>query len=611
MRISLAITNASRLAGILLVGICFPLCTAGGAFAVPLPAPVRHTIHHAPHGRKQPPKALERRVHHAIRYSPRPRPARPRTFDAGFDPREPITPAQTRINPTDGAEMVLVPAGSFTMGDGLDSSGDNEPHTVYLDSYWIYKNDVTVAEYRAFCQATGHDMPKAQQPADNWPVVDVSWDDANAYAQWAQVSLPTEAEWEKAARGTDRRAYPWGTAWDGSRCANSVAPHHAASPAPVGSYLLGASPYGVLDMAGNVRQWCADWYGDYDQSDDVKDPAGPDSGQLRVLRGGAWSFDQPGAFRTAARAAATPSLAYLLFGFRCATSAAPEETAPSADVASTTTTSAAEASSTAPSSDQPASAAAVPIESLSSAPGEDPAEPIAPDQSSTNPIDGASMVWVTPGTFIMGSVADDTLAHDDEKPAHDVNLYGYWIYREEVTVGQYRAFCQATGRASPAGGDINQPVTGVGWDDASAYALWAGGSLPTEAQWEKAARGSDGRVYPWGDNWDAARCANSCIIALANPDDVGTFPMGSSPCGAFDMEGNVEEWCADLYATDYYSLGNDENPTGPTVGLAHVIRGAAYNDADPSDFRVARRLQGGQDTDLRFCGFRCVINPSK
>jgi formylglycine-generating enzyme required for sulfatase activity len=133
--------------------------------------------------------------------------------------------------------------------------------------------------------------------------VNVSWDGAAAYAQWAGASLPTEAQWEKAARGTDGRVYPWGNAWDASKAQCSKEKWgDAKTPAAVGSFLTGASPFGCLDMAGNVWEWCADWYdAGYYKTASAKNPTGPATGTSRVLRGGSWSGDTPDDFRAAYR----------------------------------------------------------------------------------------------------------------------------------------------------------------------------------------------------------------------------------------------------------------------------------------------------------------------
>ncbi len=210
---------------------------------------------------------------------------------------------QTKINPKDGAEMIKIPAGPFQMGDS--DRGDNPVHSVTLSSYYIYQNDVTVAMYEKFCAATGHAMPDSPPwgwDNGNYPVVNVTWDDAKAYCDWAGVHLPTEAQWEKAARGTDGRQYPWGNDWDSAKCANSVSPDNLSSPKPVGSYPSGASPYKVMDMAGNVWNWRSDWYDpDYCKGDHGADPTGPDSGDARVLRGGSWNDGGTDGFRASDR----------------------------------------------------------------------------------------------------------------------------------------------------------------------------------------------------------------------------------------------------------------------------------------------------------------------
>ena len=230
--------------------------------------------------------------------------------------REP--PATLRTE--DGAEMVLVPAGEFWMGS--EESDDEKPrHRVHLDAFHIDKYAVTNALYERFMRSTGRQAPaywndsKGNSPTQ--PVVGVSWHDAEAYCKWAGKRLPTEAEWEKAARGTDGRKYPWGDQWDSSR-ANSVE-SQLGKTTPVGSYPGGASTYGALDMAGNVWQWVADWYDkSYYQRSPERNPRGPESGQYRVLRGGSWLY-VPILLRSAHRGdySRVHRLEFLI-GFRCA-----------------------------------------------------------------------------------------------------------------------------------------------------------------------------------------------------------------------------------------------------------------------------------------------------
>lgn len=249
----------------------------------------------------------------------------------GAQPGGDSTPITVRTNPKDGAEMVLVPAGEFIVGSTDDQietayqaamkvvkvphsdyTDEGPQHKVFLDGYFIYKTPVTVAQYKKFCAATGRGMP--QSPDWGWkddqPIVNVTWDDAKAYCNWAGVLLPTEAQWEKAARGTDGRLYPWGNRWDDKRlqCSKN-APSDARRTAPVGSFPAGASPYGCLDMAGNVWQWCADWYDvDYYKTSPKRNPTGPDHGNYRVMRGGSWRYGGPITFmfRTADRSRQAP-----------------------------------------------------------------------------------------------------------------------------------------------------------------------------------------------------------------------------------------------------------------------------------------------------------------
>ena len=198
--------------------------------------------------------------------------------------------------PPPPAEMILIPAGEFIMGspEGEGDANEHPQHPVFLNAFYIDKYEVTNALYKQFMSATGHIAPLFWDDEEynhpNQPVVRVTWHDAVAYAEWAGKRLPTEAEWEKAARGTDGRIYPWGNEWDSSKCNSGVSGDGYEYTAPVGSFPAGASPYGVMDMAGNVWEWCADWYDKdyYSSQSSQQNPKGPDSGTYRVLRGGSW-----------------------------------------------------------------------------------------------------------------------------------------------------------------------------------------------------------------------------------------------------------------------------------------------------------------------------------
>jgi formylglycine-generating enzyme required for sulfatase activity len=228
----------------------------------------------------------------------------------------------------DSAVMIRVPAGTFTMGSDSGYSDEQPVHPVYLDEYYVDKYEVTNRQYKRFCGATGRGYPPDPgfpgmsdyfTAYPSYPVVDVSWNDAQAYCTWAGKALPTEAEWEKAARGTDARKYPWGNAEpNGTRCNIHANNDGYDYTSPVGNYPDGVSPYGCMDMAGNVWEWCNDWYAsDYYGGSPGSNPQGPSSGSYRVFRGGSWYY---GAWylRCSNRLRVVPSYRNDYLGFRCA-----------------------------------------------------------------------------------------------------------------------------------------------------------------------------------------------------------------------------------------------------------------------------------------------------
>ncbi len=262
------------------------------------------------------------------------------------------------INETDGSEMVLIPAGSYLMGSTpaqttalIDNDDRLSPdffhtehpqHTVSLPAFYMDRSAVTNAQYAAFIAATGHPPPKywtrapymgVEEPFpigikhSTHPVVGVSYADALVYCEWAGKRLPTEAEWEKAARGgLVNQNYPWG---------NKSSRNHANTvgvwgkdkwlwTSPIGSFP--PNGYGLSDMAGNVFEWCADWYApDYYQHSQQENPQGPETGQTRSLRGGSWSNNVFGIYqmRCAYRFHARPETRNLTIGFRCAANPPP------------------------------------------------------------------------------------------------------------------------------------------------------------------------------------------------------------------------------------------------------------------------------------------------
>jgi formylglycine-generating enzyme required for sulfatase activity/serine/threonine protein kinase len=246
-------------------------------------------------------------------------------------------------------------------------------------------------------------------------------------------------------------------------------------------------------------------------------------------------------------------------------------------------------------------------------------------------IDGTVMVYVSAGEFLMGT-RDDQVGEDDERPQHTVHLDSYWIDKTEVTSAQYRRCVEAGECSAPDTGDnctystdgrSDHPINCVDWDQAATYCTWVGRRLPTEAEWEKAARGVDGRIYPWGDAWDVQMTPrlnssdkdhpgtpsfDAVDDGFATTAPVGSFPAGASPYGALDMAGNVWEWAADWYDKTTNTTAPRETPTGPGTGSLRVLRGGSWFDS-AINVRAARsngRTPGSRDDRV---GFRCARSP--
>lgn len=219
--------------------------------------------------------------------------------------------------------MVQIPAGPFIMGSDSHDPDETPRRQVDLPAFEIDVFEVTNAQFAAFVEATGYqtDAEKAgesgwrgfyKEGEQNYPVVKVSWNDAVAFCEWAGKRLPTEAEWEKAARGTDGRLYPWGNDWDPSRANVKAAGFRGTTPE--GSFPAGASPFGVHDVAGNVWEWTADWYQPYPGSGHSNSYYGE---KFKVTRGGGW-FEEADQVRVSNRNATSPTAANDDLGFRCA-----------------------------------------------------------------------------------------------------------------------------------------------------------------------------------------------------------------------------------------------------------------------------------------------------
>jgi len=243
-------------------------------------------------------------------------------------------------------------------------------------------------------------------------------------------------------------------------------------------------------------------------------------------------------------------------------------------------------------------------------------------QNQISPVDGMKLMCVPAGNFLMGSSDEDDRATDDEKPQHEVYLDAYWMDQTEITNSQYMQCVSAGACRSPEDNEnvirVNYfdnpyyndyPVTQVSWDDANDYCRWAGRQLPTEAQWEKAARGSKGNIFPWGNQLRVFPVLNS------SDDSYDLYPVGSyrsypsnkSPYSVYDMSHNVYEWTLDWYSESYYSSQTTwRNPTGPTSGEYRVVRSGVGIMASLTTYSASRR---GDSPDLRGAnlGFRCCL----
>jgi len=461
---------------------------------------------------------------------------------------------ETVVHGRTGLEFVRIPAGTFIFGE---EGSEEEKH---LPDYWISKTPITNKVYQKFIDANPrHNVPKIFMGGDNnWdkkkrtfnpelaehPVAITSWEDAVIFCMWAGLQLPTEEQWEKAARGTDGRAYPWGNNDPTDQLCN----FSKIGTTPVDNYSpLGDSPYGCMDMSGNVQEWCLDKTGN--QGDTTID----DSGDHRGLRGGSYLNNQDDAHITR-KSYKVPNYGEEGMGFR------------------------------------------VVLHHLS---------PIIEDDKFIDEQIGLEFVRVPAGKFTFG----------EEEDEQEKNLPEYWISTTPVTNLVYQQFIDANPEYKIPkmflGGVFNwdkkqrtfnselpwHPVAIISWDDAIAFCEWAGLQLPTEGQWEKAARGTDGRIYPWGNNDPTDQL---CSISGNGLMPAGYYsPLGDSPYGCVDMSGNVREWCLD-------KIGDQGDTTIDDSGDQRAMRGGSYLD-DQEKARVTYRSYYDPSYGNMDMGFRVIV----
>ncbi len=537
-------------------------------------------------------------------------------------------PAIVEENPKDRLKYVWIPPGTFVMGclpgDLVSLDEAKPPHYVtHTKGFWMGQTQVTVVAYRRFAAATGRPMPSAPSFNPGWanqnmPMVQVTWEEARAYCEWAGGRLPTEAEWEYAARAGSTEAH-YGPLDEIAWYADNSGREHLDSaklfdedaakfPQRIvenggGAHEVGrmrSNPFGLHDMLGNVWEWLSDWYDqNYYRNSPSQDPPGPASGERRVLRGGSWC-NPPLHLQTPVRYPSDPAQRAIIHGLRCVW----EKAAPA----------------------QPPEPRFEPLLHASA---------LAPGTVREHPQDGLKYVWIPPGTFMMGCSPNDTAGSDAEKPSHQLTITkGFWMSRTQVTVAAYERFALVTGRTLPVAPAYNPgwankylPITGVPWEFALAYCQWAWGRLPTEAEWEYAARAGTTEVLYGPLDEIAWHVENSGRARLDSAkiwnEDRGNYNTrvsenGNTPhevgqklpnaLGLYDMIGNVQEWVNDWYDEKYYQNSPPQDPPGPASGDKRVLRGGAWDLIQWLD-RVSARFALVPESSYNDVGIRCVWEP--
>ncbi|MCD4685775.1 MAG: formylglycine-generating enzyme family protein, partial [Anaerolineae bacterium] len=526
----------------------------------------------------------------------------PCTFNT--DPGLYETGRTNRWEPVSGyignANMMRVPAGCFLMGNASGEPDEQPVDEVCLFTpFWIDETEVTREMYTA-CVNAGACTPTepVDRPVrDTQPISNVSWFQATAFCEWRGLELPTEAQWEYVARGPMGWLYPWGNEFDG---ANVVYGRNSnGEPADVGIDLRqdGASWVGALDMAGNVAEWVQSAYHPYPNIEDWGNETELDP---RIYRGGSYLHALSNYLTATRRSSNPPAFIIDSLGFRCAT--------PALTVTRASTNCRANYATALALLQRERSAlgegniayvflmmeTAYPL--LESCASNARREPVVEE------IDGVNMVHVPPSCFTMGRAHGSS----NEQPAHEVCLDApYWLDQTEVTRGMYND-CVAAEVCTPVRPSEyvtrdTQPVIRVSWFQAQTYCEWRGARLPTEAEWEYAARGPDGLLYPWGETY----IARNVVASSFAPEDVGSLPNGASWVGALDMSGNVAEWVSTIYQVYPYTA-DDGREDLTDESSPRVMRGGSFADLGAYDLDMTGRDEADPHAAASTTGFRCA-----
>ncbi len=510
----------------------------------------------------------------------RPQPTATAKPTATTKPTTTTAPTTTAPPKLAGNRSVTISGGSFLMGSsGADDKDADPPHLVTVSSYQIDAYEVSVSDYDRCVSAGVCKKPPATTDTDcnygsartDHPMNCVTWPEAQTYCTWQKKRLPSEAEWEFAARGPKGNEYPWGAATPTCQYANFTAastatPGCGLGTSPVGTHPAGATAAGVYDLAGNVEEWTLDLAARFNGVPGA-DPGGPISGTQRVVKGGSWDLSSEHFLHGAHREFMSPEERQNWLGFRCAAGTMP----------------------------LPNAFMYRPL-STSSSPSSPPA-PMAPS-------DPDAMISMQGGEFTMGDPAQQNAS-----PAHRVWVTAFSIDKYEVTAKRYAAcvnagVCGAPVLAEPECtygkvGKESYPINCVTWDEARSFCAWTKKRLPTEAEWEFAARGPSTRTFPWGN--DAATCARANFKGCAGgPAMIGQRGLGISYFGVHDMSGNVDEWVKDWSGP--YAAGASVDPSGPASGTKRVIRGGNWKE----ELGLQSFARWSSDRATTTIGFRCA-----